>query len=143
LYVDHPDLAEFTPDAYLELLSSQIKQHSPRLVLLGHTSIGMDVACGLSARLELPLVSQCRELTAANGCLSYVSQICGGKIMAEGPLPESTALVTMVPGAYRPEAGRSDRIPTLLRQADPELPALRVKLAPHPDRHWSRSGERR
>lgn len=128
LYVDHPDLAEFTPDVYLELLAQQIQQHRPRVVLLGHTSIGMDVASGLSARLDLPLVSQCRELTFTDGSLGYVSQICGGKIMAEGFLPEPTTLITMVPGAFRADEGRSQQAPTLIRLPDPELAELRVKL---------------
>jgi electron transfer flavoprotein alpha subunit len=129
LYVDHPDLVEFTPDAYLEALTPQIQQHGPRAMLLGHTSIGMDVASGLSARLDLPLVSQCRNVTVSDGSLGFISQICGGKIMAEGLLPEPTTLMTMVPGAFRPEQGRSEQAPTLNRQADPELAGLRVKLA--------------
>lgn len=125
LYIDHPALADFTSDAYLATLSTLISQNQPRAVLLGHTSIGSDVASGLSARLELPLVSQCLNVS---GDGKFVSQICGGKILAEGDLPEATVLVTMVPGGYKPEAGHG-AAPAVTPLAAPALEGLRVKLA--------------
>ena len=104
LYVDDPALADFTSDAYQTVLAGLISEGQPRAVLFGHTSIGSDVASGLSVRLGLPLVSQCRSISADG---NFTSQICGGKIMAEGDLPDPTALVTVVPGAFKPEEGQS------------------------------------
>jgi electron transfer flavoprotein alpha subunit len=124
-YLDHPALADFTSDAYLEALAGLINEHQPRAVLLGHTSMGMDVASGLSARLELPLVSQCYRFSP-NG--KFVSQICGGKIMAEGDLPGPTALVTMVPGGFKPEEGQSAEPPQVISRTAPEFEGLRVAL---------------
>ena len=126
LYVDDPALADFTPDAYLAALSTLISEKEPRVVLLGHTSIGMDVASGLSARVGLPLVSQCQSFSAEG---KFVSQICGGKIMAEGDLPEPTALVTVVPGGYKPEEGQGAGPPQVTPVAVPTLEGLRVRLA--------------
>jgi len=126
LYVDHPALAEFTSDAYLNALSALIGENEPRAALLGHTSIGMDVASGLSARLGLPLVSQCLNVSEDG---KFVSQICGGKIRAEGDLPEPTALMTVVPGGYKPEEGRGAAAPEVTRVAAPALEGLRVTLA--------------
>ncbi len=126
LYVDDPALADFTSDAYLAALSALISENEPRAVLLGHTSIGMDVASGLSARLGLPLVSQCQSLSADG---KFLSQICGGKIMAEGALPGPTALVTMAPGGYKPEEGQSAEPPEVAPTAAPTLEGLRVTLA--------------
>lgn len=126
LYVDHPTLADFTSDAYLAALSALINENQPRAVLLGHTSVGMDVASGLSARLGLPLVSQCQTVSADG---KFVSQICGGKIMAEGDLPDETALVTIVPGGYKPEEGQSGAQPEVTPVEAPTLEGLRVTLA--------------
>lgn len=127
-YTDHPVLTEFTPDAYLEVLAGQIQQASPRAVLFGHSSIGMDLAGGLSVRLDLPLVTQCQRVVRANGSLIFVSQMCGGKMMAEGHLPEPTALLTMVPGDLSPDQGRSAVAPEVSHQEPPELEELRIKL---------------
>ncbi|OIO90927.1 MAG: hypothetical protein AUK02_00555 [Anaerolineae bacterium CG2_30_58_95] len=126
LYLDHPALADFTSDAYQKALAGLISEKQPRAVLFGNTSIGADVASGLSIKLGLPLVSSCRSF-GADG--KFVSQICGGKIMAEGDLPSPTALVTMVPGGYKPEAGQSAQPPALTRLEVAGLDALRVSLA--------------
>jgi electron transfer flavoprotein alpha subunit len=125
LYIDHPALAEFTSDAYQIALAGLIKEQSPRAVIFGHSSIGMDIASGLSAKLGVPVVSSCRNFTADG---KFVSQICGGKIMAEGDLPSPTALVTMVPGGYKAEQGQSAQAAAITTVAAPALDGIRVSL---------------
>ena len=125
LYLDHPALADFNPDAYQIALADLIKKNQPRAVLFGSTSIGADLASVLSIRLDLPLISSCRSFTKDG---KFVSQICGGKIMAEGELPSPTALVTMIPGGYKPEQGQGAKPPALTQVEVPALDALRVAL---------------
>jgi electron transfer flavoprotein alpha subunit len=126
LYSDHAVLADFTSDAYQKTLSEIISKDQPRVVLFGNTSIGSDVASVLSMRLGLPLVNSCRSFTNDG---KFVSQICGGKIMAEGDLPTPTALVTMTPGGYSPEQGQSGEMPPVTEADVPALEALRVTLS--------------
>jgi electron transfer flavoprotein alpha subunit len=125
LYVDHPALAEFTSDAYQKVLTHLIGEKQPRAVLLGNTSIGADVASVLSARLQLPLISSCRSIST-DGKLTC--QICGGKIMAECSLADTTTLVTMIPGGCKPDAGRTAQPPEVVPVAAPALDNLRVTL---------------
>jgi electron transfer flavoprotein alpha subunit len=125
LYMDHPGLAEFTSDAYITALTGLIQEHSPKAVIFGHSTIGMDIASGLSAKLGLPMVSSCSTF---NDDGKYVSQICGGKIMAEGELPGPTTLVTMVPGGYKTEEGQSTQPPAMTEIPAPTLDNLRVSL---------------
>ena len=128
LYVDHPALADFTSDAYQQVLADLIKENKPRLVLCGDTSIGAEVAGGLSVGLGLPLVSYCRRVTADNGTIKFVSQICGGKIMVEGELSGKTTLALMIPGDFKPEHGQSDQPPEISMITPPQLEELRVTL---------------
>jgi electron transfer flavoprotein alpha subunit len=121
LYVDHPLLADFTPDVYHQTLVDLLSDRAPRAVLLGDTSIGGDVAGGLSMRLGVPLVSRCHSVSAENGVLKFVSQLCGGKIMVEGDLPSPTVLITMVPGGFKPEEGHSEQAPELTSAPAPML----------------------
>ena len=127
-YVEHPALADFNSDGYQRVLVDLISANAPRAVLLGETSIGADVAGWLASRLTLPLIGYCRNLRAEGGTLKYVSQICGGKIMAEGDLPGPQVLVTMVPGGFKPEQGRSDRAPEIISLPAPSLDGLRVRI---------------
>jgi electron transfer flavoprotein alpha subunit len=128
LALNHPALADFTSDAYQSALASLIREKAPRAVLFGNTSIGADVASTLSVRLELPLVSACRNVSADNGELKFVSQICGGKILAEGNLPGPTALMTVVPGGFKPEQGQRAQPPEVILEAAPVFEHLRVTL---------------
>jgi len=127
-YADHPALAEYTPEAYQRVLADLISSNQPRAVLFGDTSIGAEVAGGLSVRLGLPQVSHCRTLHAENGSLTFTSQICGGKIMAEGELPAPTSLVTMVPGGFKPEQGHSSQQIPLDELTCPDLSDLHITL---------------
>jgi len=125
LYIDHPALADFNSEAYRAVLAGLVSEQAPRAVLFGHTTMGTDVAGLLSVKLSLPLVSSCRTL-GRDG--KFTSQICGGKIMAEGELPSPTALVTMVPGGYKAEQGQSAQTPPLTTVAAPALEGLRVNV---------------
>ena len=91
VYIDDPALVDFNPENYNAILADLIGDDPPRCMLFGDTSMGAEVAGVLSARLGMPLVSRCRTADAANGTLRFVSQICGGKILVEGNLPEPTA----------------------------------------------------
>ena len=128
IYVDHPALADFTPDAYRRTLAAIIERDFPRVVLIGETSIGADLAGALSAQLDVPLVSLCRSLSDDSGKLGFQCQICGGKILAEGHLPETTALVTMVPGAYKPEDGKAASPAEVTSIEAPDLSGLKVSM---------------
>jgi len=126
LYVDHPALADFSPEAYTRVIAALIKEGAPQVVLLGETSMGADVAGTLSARLDLPIVSLCRNAYAEGGTLKFVSQIYGGKVLAEGEIPKPTALITMVPGDFKAEAGQSASSPEIVPTAPPDLEGLKV-----------------
>lgn len=125
LYFDHPVLSEFSPDAYQEALTGLLAEDPPRAALFGSTTIGADIASTLSVRLNLPLVGLCRSF-APDG--KYISQIYGGKIMAEGSLPGPTALMTMIPGGYKPEQGYSEQPPLVEAVEVKPFGDLRVTL---------------
>lgn len=123
--IDHPRLAEFSPEAYIATIADVITDNNPKVVLFGHSSIGTDIAGRLSARLGIPLISSCNSFTPEG---SYICQICGGKILAEGLLPEKMTLLTIVPGVYNPEIGKQTGTPKITKLNSPSLDDLRVTL---------------
>ena len=128
MYMEHSAFADFSSDAYQRALEGLLREQMPRAVLFGDTTIGGDVAAWLSTHLALPLVSACRIVRADGGAIKFVSQICGGKMMAEGDLPGPTALVLMVPGGFKPEQGHTAQPPELARVSAPALDDLRVTV---------------
>jgi electron transfer flavoprotein alpha subunit len=103
LYVDDPALADFNPEAYSRVLAALVAQRQPRLVMLGNTSVGMDLAAGLSVTTGLPLIAYVNRLAVENGQIVATSQIYGGKILAEAAPAGEAALVTCLAGAFAPD----------------------------------------
>ena len=124
LYGDDPALAEFTANAYQDALADLIRDEAPYAVLFGSTTIGTDVAGVLAARLGLPMVSSCVRISEDG---KIVSQICGGKIMAETSLGDTTTIVTVIPGGYKPEQGKVESTPSIT-PFDVTLGELKVAL---------------
>ena len=106
LYVDDPVLADFNPEAYSRVLVALIKERSPRLVMIGNTSAGMDLAAGLSVATGLPLIAYVNGLAAEGGTLVATSQIYGGKIQAEAVPDGEACIVSCLAGAFPAEPGK-------------------------------------
>ena len=106
LYIEDPALAEFNPESYGKVIEALITEQSPRITLVGSTSIGMDLVAWLSARTGQPCIAYANRLAVEGGALLIGSQIYGGKVAAEtAPLAES-AIVSVVAGAFPAAAGR-------------------------------------
>jgi electron transfer flavoprotein alpha subunit len=125
IYAENPLLADFNPEIYRLVLTRIIDEHKPRAVLFGHTSMGMDIVGGISTKLGLPLVGSVRTVETGK---KLISQICGGKIMAECDLPEPTTLITMVPGGYKAEQGQSTQAPPVDVISVQAMEALHIQL---------------
>ena len=128
IYFEDPQLADFTSGTYQQTLEILISENNPRAVILGHTSIGMEVASLLSAKSDLPLVSSCLSFSGENGSIKFTTQLYGGKILAEGLIPEPIALLTMVPGGYKPEDGQSSTPPQVITAASPQFTDLEISV---------------
>ncbi|MFQ5857308.1 MAG: electron transfer flavoprotein subunit alpha/FixB family protein [Anaerolineae bacterium] len=129
LVVDDAALADFTPEAYLAVLEPLLREHEPRLTLLLNTALGMDLAAALSIRLDWPLVAYCNGLRSEDGTVVTISQIYGGKVMAECTLADGPALVSVLAGAFPADAGRTGDAPTVESVAPPvALDGLRTRF---------------
>ncbi len=106
IYVDDPVLAQFNPEAHARVLAALIKDRAPRWVMIGNTSVGMDLAAGLSVTTGLPLIAYVNGLAAEGGALVATSQIYGGKIQAEAVPHGEACIVSCLAGAFPADAGR-------------------------------------
>ncbi len=126
--IEHPALAAYTPDAYKRTLAAVLKAREPALLLVGNTAVGMDQAAGLSGELGWPLAAYVKEATLSDGSTKVVSQIYGGKILAEAELGSRPAILSMLAGASPAEKGRAAGAPPVERIAPPALDALRTRF---------------
>ncbi len=106
----HPDLTAFNPEMYLPVLEDAIAAAEPGLILMPHSSQGMDLAPALAGRLGLPLVTDCIGLTYQDGALTAQRQVYGGKVSETLVLkPASMYVCTLQGGAFEaPETSAVD-----------------------------------
>jgi electron transfer flavoprotein alpha subunit len=61
--VEHPALKEYQADSYIQVAEKLAKDISPRLILMGQTSMGRDLAPRLAFRLGASLTTDCLDLS--------------------------------------------------------------------------------
>ena len=126
-YIDDPNLAQFNPEAYGKVLEGLLREAAPRLVMLGWTAKGMDLAGWLSARLGKPCVAYAKDLCLETGSLVVDSQVYGGKMIAQVAPEGDMAIVAVLAGSFPAEAGQGSTVPT--QTASPvSLDSLKMKF---------------
>ena len=128
LYVEDERLAEFTPEAYTKALVPLLRERAPRLLLLGNTSMGMDLAPTLAAELDIPLIASCSDLRLEDGKVVVTSQILGGKLLVEAQLTAERGIAAVMPGAFPAEEGRAEG-PPRVETMSPPIPLEGLKTA--------------
>jgi electron transfer flavoprotein alpha subunit len=100
--VNDPLLGDFSPQPYLEVLESVIRTEAPRAVLIGNTSIGLDMAPLLGMKLDVPVLNGCRGISLQDGTLQVTASFYGGKLLADVAVAAAPAILLVAAGAFRP-----------------------------------------
>ncbi len=102
-------LGDFNPTTYKHALGELVRERAPRMVMIGNTSMGMDLAAGVSALLDVPLIAYCNNLRVEDGKVVATAQIYGGKLLADAVATGDRMIVSVLAGSFSAEAGRSDK----------------------------------
>ncbi|MDE3074975.1 MAG: electron transfer flavoprotein subunit alpha/FixB family protein [Chloroflexota bacterium] len=129
LALSHPVLAHFTPEGHEAALAELLRGRAPRLALIANTSMGMDLAAGLSARLGWPLAAYAQDVSMEGGQVVVTSQLYGGKLMVETAMDGQSGIVSVLAGAFPADAGRTGGTPAIEQMTPslPERPRMRFK----------------
>ena len=129
VFVKDPALGPPNPAAYARVLPHVLKDLSARLVLLGNTSTGIDLAGPVSEALGASVVSGCVGIRSAGEQLLFTSRLCGGKLVAQTEVREGIALALVMTGSWNREAGMRDAVPpTGVRVSPVPLATLPVRF---------------
>jgi electron transfer flavoprotein alpha subunit len=99
--IEHEQLANYNPDSYVEVLKELIQKEKPLLVLIGHTTEGMDFAPRLAVALRRPLIAGCVDYEKQGDRLILTRPVFNAKMnMKAAPRGEAPYLATASPGAF-------------------------------------------
>jgi len=93
----HPDLAIYNGQAYAKVLADAIKEHDAKIIVMGATAMGKDLAPRVGARLNCPVATDCISANWINGELQIVRPIYAGKVRATIRLKSDIQLFTVRP----------------------------------------------
>jgi electron transfer flavoprotein alpha subunit len=129
--LEEPALATFLVETALPAAEQVVRAASPRLVLLGHTSSGKDLAPRLAVRLGVGLATDVTALSydAASGDVLACKPVFGGMAISEQAGLGRPQLVTLRPKAQQaaePQPGRTGEVERLAVDLGGAPPRSRV-----------------
>ena len=111
---DDPALADYTTDAYTNVLFDVVKGNDPRIFVLGASSQGKDLSARLAARLGVGLAMDCTALRLDGEKLIATRPMYGGKVLAEVALEGIPQMSAIRPNVMEiveaPKAGDVERV---------------------------------
>jgi electron transfer flavoprotein alpha subunit len=97
LVADDPSLADYTTDAYTNVIAGLVQSADPALIISGASSQGKDLAARLAARLDAGLAMDCTAIKLDNGKLTITRPMFGGKIFADVEIEGALQIVAIRP----------------------------------------------
>ena len=83
LVADDAALADYTTDAFTNVIADLVQSVDPAVIILGASAQGKDLSARLAARLDAGLAMDCTAIKLDNGNLTYTRPMFGGKIFAD------------------------------------------------------------
>ena len=118
LKIGDASYANFNPESWTAAAKALIGHASPSAVLIGHTSMGMDMTGALGASLGIPTACSCTAIEAVDGIVATLN-ILGGKMNARVELGDGPCIAAMASGAAQAADGRVAGSPTVEDVAAP------------------------
>jgi electron transfer flavoprotein alpha subunit len=104
LTIEDKQLEPYNALSYQAVLSTLATEKSPSLLLMGHTSYGIDLAPRLSAAFKWPLASDCIDVEVGDGGIEAIRKMYSDKVTARiGFRGAKNCLVTVRPGSFPSE----------------------------------------
>jgi electron transfer flavoprotein alpha subunit len=125
IYVDDANLAEYNPQAYCKAVGSVVAETQPKMVLIGNTSMGMDIAGGVSIDQNMPFIAYASGISADGSTVT--SSLYGGKMDVDSSPSGEGCVISVISGSFPADAGKVDGSPAV-ETASVDLSGLTVQF---------------
>ncbi|MGC6590148.1 electron transfer flavoprotein subunit alpha/FixB family protein [Paenibacillus sp. Dod16] len=95
--VEHDDLENYNPEAYMAVIEAVIGQAKPDAVLFGHTAIGRDLAPLVAASLNAGQISDVTAIETESGEVVFTRPLYAGKAFEKRVFQNGPWVVTVRP----------------------------------------------
>ncbi|MDY6951635.1 MAG: electron transfer flavoprotein subunit alpha/FixB family protein [Thermodesulfobacteriota bacterium] len=103
LVADDPALADYTTDAYANVVCDIVKACDPKVLLLGASMGGKDLSARVAALLDTGLAMDCVSLRGDGDTLIATRPMFGGKVLAEVSIQGTPQMAAVRPNVMEVE----------------------------------------
>jgi electron transfer flavoprotein alpha subunit len=128
LVLDDARLQEYNSSVYVAVITPIVQQSKPRLVLVGHTYMGIEIGAAMAPKVEAPLVSNCQSVEAVDGCFLVTRPMFGGKFFATIKIDDSGPVLIGVAKGTAPGRNFSPRACESISLSLPSTQASNVEV---------------
>jgi len=100
LVIENPQLETYDPLYFVKAMENVILEESPDILVFGHSYEARDWVPRLSARLDIPLVSDCIDVKLGSP-LTFVRSVYQGKFNSDMTVNHNPFIVSFQSGAFR------------------------------------------
>jgi len=129
--LDNPVLENYRSDPYAVLIKDLINQYKPSILLIGATTIGMDLAPRVAAKVSTGLSAHCTGLDVdENGQLAAIVPAFGGSVMASIICPDRRPQMATVRPGFLKKIEREEGRKAVIERIDVTLDedSIRTKV---------------
>ncbi len=105
---EHELLANYNAEATGAAIRAAVDAAGADLILVSNTPSGWDVAPRVAAALDAGFVSDCFDVDANGGNLSFKRRVFNGKLDATVSVNAEKVVATLQPGAFKPFEGSAE-----------------------------------
>lgn len=102
-YVESEKFELYNNELYKAQISDLVKKLRPKLILMGQTALSMDLMPGLSAKLDLPLITDCVDIEFEKNKLVALRHVYEGRVVAKISLSPSPTYLTTLRSGLEPK----------------------------------------
>ncbi len=129
--ITHPLLAKYQVDLYLAAMEALIQEASPRVVLIGRTNEGRELAPRLAFRLGVGLAQDCLEISIDSATKTLLANrpVYGGNAVAVVSCEYTPQIAAIRPKVYEPldpDTSRQGQVVSFPVELDPAQARSRV-----------------
>ena len=129
--ITHPLLAKYQVDLYLEAMEALSQEASPRVILIGRTNEGRELAPRLAFRLGVGLAQDCLEISIDSATKTLLANrpVYGGNAVAVVSCEYTPQIAAIRPKVYEPldpDTSRQGQVVSFPVELDPAQARSRV-----------------
>lgn len=110
LVVDEPALNRNGAEAQSHVIAEVARQTAPRLLLLGYTLVGMELAPAIAAKLGAPALTNCVDIALREGSLVVTRPLFDGTMHAQIRLDDTAPVVVALQKGMTPSIPAAAKI---------------------------------